>query len=286
MRYLLRVLFTFCAGSLMLPAQDTTGVGRLVGIVGDSGGVSVPGASVCIVDTERCVETDEEGRFVITDLRSGSYVLEFSRDEATLRSESVDVRAGVDTRFEVTLPLATVFAESVTVSAPVFVAPEEVKNSNVLILGEEVWKSAGTLQDVSRYVTALPGVAGGSADFRNDIIVRGGSPLENLFIVDNIEVPNINNFANFASAGGTASIVDPILIEDVTFLTGGYPCPFHQSRVECSADRAARGEARRLWLAAHTWLPRRRHSSRRRHQRRQGLVVGLGPPQFRRHLHG
>ena len=45
-------------------------------------------------------------------------------------------------------------------------------------------------------------------------------------IVDNIEVPNINNFANFASAGGTASIVDPILIEDVTFLTGGYPAPF------------------------------------------------------------
>ena len=226
MRYLLRALLTFCAAALVLLAQDTTGVGRLVGVVADSGAVPVPGASVCIVDTERCVETDEEGRFVITDLRSGSYVLEFSRDETTLRSESVDVRAGVDTRFEVTLPLATVFAESVTVSAPVFVAPEEVKNSNVLILGEEVWKSAGTLQDVSRYVTALPGVAGGSADFRNDIIVRGGSPLENLFIVDNIEVPNINNFANFASAGGTASIVDPILIEDVTFLTGGYPAPF------------------------------------------------------------
>jgi hypothetical protein len=79
---------------------------------------------------------------------------------------------------------------------------------------------------VSRYVGALPGVALGSNDFRNDIIVRGGSPLENLFIVDNVEIPNINTFANFASAGGITSILDANLIQDVTFLTGGYPAPF------------------------------------------------------------
>ena len=61
---------------------------------------------------------------------------------------------------------------------------------------------------MSRYVQSLPGVVIGSNDFRNDIIVRGGSPLENLFVVDNVEVPNINTFANFASAGGTVSILD------------------------------------------------------------------------------
>jgi outer membrane receptor protein involved in Fe transport len=56
--------------------------------------------------------------------------------------------------------------------------------------------------------------------------VRGGSPLENLFVVDNVEIPNINNFANFASAGGTTSLLDPALIQDVTFLTGGYPASY------------------------------------------------------------
>ena len=72
---------------------------------------------------------------------------------------------------------------------------------------------AGALQDVARYVQTLPGVSIGSNDFRNDIIVRGGSPLENLFIVDNIEIPNINAFANFASAGGTVSLLDAELIK-------------------------------------------------------------------------
>ena len=72
----------------------------------------------------------------------------------------------------------------------------------------------------------LPGVVIGTNDFRNDIIVRGGSPLENLFVVDNVEIPNINAFANFASAGGTVSLLDAELLQDVTFLTGGYPAPF------------------------------------------------------------
>ncbi|MGH9202436.1 MAG: TonB-dependent receptor plug domain-containing protein, partial [Vicinamibacterales bacterium] len=48
----------------------------------------------------------------------------------------------------------------------------------------------------------------------------------NLFIIDNVEVPNINTFANFASAGGTVSILDPAMIRDVTFLTGGYPASY------------------------------------------------------------
>jgi TonB dependent receptor len=66
----------------------------------------------------------------------------------------------------------------------------------------------------------------GTSDFRNDLIVRGGSPLENLFIVDNVEVPNINSFANFASAGGTVSLLEASVLRDVTFLTGGYPVSY------------------------------------------------------------
>jgi hypothetical protein len=66
----------------------------------------------------------------------------------------------------------------------------------------------------------------GTDDFRNDLIVRGGSPLENLYIVDNVEIPNINAFANFSSAGGTVSTIDSELLRDVTFLTGGYPAPY------------------------------------------------------------
>ena len=207
--------------------QDTTGVGAITGIVVDAAGAPAEGVRVCALDTAACVTSDAQGAFRIGELRAGSYRLEIlPLDGLPFTSDAVDVRAGLDGAVEITLPRGENFQETVTVTAPAFQAAEEVKNSGFLVAPREILKSAAALQDVSRYVQGLPGVTIGTNDFRNDIIVRGGSPLENLFVVDNVEIPNINAFANFASAGGTVSLLDAELLQDVTFLTGGYPAPY------------------------------------------------------------
>lgn len=196
------------------------------GTVSD-GSRPVAGAKVCAAGTPRCAETDAQGAFRLTDLRSGEFELEVTAPgQPTIKNGKVEVRAGLEGKVEILLPKLDAVNQSVTVNESVFLAPEEIKTSGFLVQRQEISKSAGTLQDVARYVQTLPGVVIGSNDFRNDIIVRGGSPLENLFVVDNIEIPNINAFANFASAGGTVSLLDAELIQDVTFLTGGYPAPY------------------------------------------------------------
>jgi hypothetical protein len=208
-------------------AQDTTGVGAIVGTVMDASGAPAAGVKVCALPSTRCANSDPKGAFRIGELRPGDYQLEVTGpNQPPVRSANVAVRAGLEDKVEVSLPRLDAVQQSITVSESVFLAPEEVKNSGFLVQPNEIFKSAGALQDVSRYVQTLPGVAIGSDDFRNDIIVRGGSPLENLFIIDNIEIPNINAFANFASAGGTVSLLDAAMINDVTFLTGGYPSPY------------------------------------------------------------
>lgn len=208
-------------------AQDTAGVGAIVGTVVESTDVPALAVTVCLVDTIKCVVTDAEGRFRLTEVRAGRYRLQITAPgQPSIESGEVEVRAGLDSRVEVVLPRPAAVEQVVTVTAPAFATPEEVKTSNFLVRPTQILQGAGALQDVSRYVQTLPGVVIGTDDFRNDIIVRGGSPLENLFIVDNIEIPNINAFANFSSAGGTISILDTELIEDVTFLTGGYPAPY------------------------------------------------------------
>ena len=208
-------------------AQDTTGVGAISGAVVSAAGQPAEGVRVCALGTGACATTDARGVFRIGDLRTGRYRLEILPLEGMpFISDEVDVRAGLDGTVEITLPTAEDFRQTVTVTAPEFRAPEAVKNSGFLVAPREILKSAAALQDVSRYVQGLPGVVIGTNDFRNDIIVRGGSPLENLFVVDNVEIPNINAFANFASAGGTVSLLDAELLQDVTFLTGGYPAPF------------------------------------------------------------
>ncbi len=208
-------------------AQDTTGVGAINGVVVNQAGQPVEGVRVCALDTAWCATSDAQGAFRIGELRGGAYRLEILPLEGLpFTSDPVDVRAGLDGTVDITLPRVESFQQTVTVTAPAFQAPEEVKNSGFLVEPREILKSAAALQDVSRYVQGLPGVAIGTNDFRNDIIVRGGSPLENLFVVDNVEIPNINAFANFASAGGTVSLLDAELLQDVTFLTGGYPAPY------------------------------------------------------------
>ena len=202
-------------------------MGGIQGRVVDSQAGATPDVRVCVLGLERCVETSQAGEFAIENLRAGSYQLEIAAPgRPPFASQPVEVRAGLDDRIEIVLPEIDAVEQAITVSESVYVAPSEVKTSGVLVQGSEIFRAAGALQDVSRYVRTLPGVAVGSEDFRNDIIVRGGSPLENLFIVDNVEIPNINTFANFASAGGITSILDANLIQDVTFLTGGYPAPF------------------------------------------------------------
>jgi hypothetical protein len=208
-------------------AQDTAGVGAIAGIVRDTAGSVAEGIRVCALDTPQCVTTDPTGAFRIGDLRAGAYQLEIlPLAGLPFTTDPIEVRAGIEGRVDVTLPPADQLQQVVTVTAPAFTAPDEVKTSGFLVAPREVLKSAAALQDVSRYVQSLPGVALGTNDFRNDIIVRGGSPLENLFIVDNVEIPNINSFATFASAGGTVSMLDAELIRDVTFLTGGFPAPY------------------------------------------------------------
>lgn len=218
------VLLLSAAG--VAAAQDTAGVGGIRGTVLSAKGAGVADVAICVTALGRCNVTNERGEFVLADLRPDTYDVEIVAAGRPNLLASVTVRAGRDAVLEAVLPEPTAIEEKVTVTAPVFVAGEEVKTSGFLASGNEIGQAAGALQDVSRYVQTLPGAVIGTDDFRNDLIVRGGSPLENLYIVDNVEVPNINTFANFASAGGSVGMIDALLLQDVTFLTGGFPAAY------------------------------------------------------------
>jgi hypothetical protein len=220
-------LVLLCSAAAPLLAQNTAGVGSVRGVVVDADGARASDVAVCVTATGQCAVSDDRGLFAISDVRAGTYQLEVvAPGQPPFQSQNVAVRAGLEVAVDVALPDTEGLEQTVVVTASAFATPEGVKSSGFLVSSTEIARSAGALQDVVRYVQSLPGAVIGTDDFRNDIIVRGGSPLENLYIVDNIEIPNINTFANFASAGGTVSMLDAQLVQDVTFLTGGYPAPY------------------------------------------------------------
>jgi hypothetical protein len=89
--------------------------------------------------------------------------------------------------------------------------------------GKEILDAAGAIQDVSRYAQTLPSVNTGYNPFSDQLFVRGGNSLENLYVIDDMVVPGISHYSNFTSAGSIISIVDASLIDHVNFRTGGFP---------------------------------------------------------------
>ena len=85
----------------------------------------------------------------------------------------------------------------------------------------EIRRLPGGLEDVVRAISILPGVAQ-VQNGRNDLIVRGGAPSENLYVVDGIEVPNINHFGTQGATGGPLSFINLDYIANTTFSTGGF----------------------------------------------------------------
>ena len=98
--------------------------------------------------------------------------------------------------------------DEVTVRPVLFQKLAESPVSLQVIGLQEIEKSPGANRDISRIVQAYPGVAFSPAGYRNDLIVRGGSPSENRFYLDGIEIPNINHFSTQGASGGPVGIIN------------------------------------------------------------------------------
>jgi hypothetical protein len=74
----------------------------------------------------------------------------------------------------------------------------------------------------------VAGTTGGGG-FRNDIILRGGGPNENVYYLDDIEIPILNHFTTQGSAGGPAGIINISFIEDIKLSTSAFNAQFDNS---------------------------------------------------------
>ena len=122
--------------------------------------------------------------------------------------------------------VATIVRSTVQVNANEANDPRETQRPTHAT-AEEIQSSAGTYGDFSRYLQLFPGVVFNS-DESDDLLVRGGNPIENLFLFDGIEVPNINHIATGATTGGLVSMIDTGAIDSIDFQDGGYDASYSE----------------------------------------------------------
>jgi hypothetical protein len=206
-----------------LSATENQRSGSITGTVFDAATREpLIGANVVILNTILGAATDRNGRFSIENIPVGTYALRASMIGFSSSVQTDIVVATVrpaDVRFFLTE--TNVEIDGVTVTADFFQKIPGKSLSTHTQTNEEIRRLPGGFEDVVRAISILPGVAQVQAG-RNDLIVRGGAPSENLFIVDGIEAPNINHFGTQGSTGGPQSFINLDFVSGTSFSTGGF----------------------------------------------------------------
>ncbi len=179
--------------------------------------------NVLILGLGRGAVTDAEGHFNIQEVPPGIYRLQASAVgyKTVLTPEYIVSTKDLTIQIETEENLTEL--EGVTVTASPFRRDLESPVGLRIIGLQEIEKSPGVNRDISRIVQSYPGVAFSPAGYRNDLIVRGGSPSENRFYLDGVEIPNINHFSTQGASGGPVGIINADLIREVNFYTGAFP---------------------------------------------------------------
>jgi len=183
----------------------------------------VIGASVLIVGASFGAETDIEGRFIIRNLEPGTYSIKVSYVgyNPSVKSDII-VNSVKPAAIDIELFQAAIEINGVTVTSEVFQKDPSETGSTASFSYEEIRRAPGGFEDVIRALSVLPGI-GQANPGRNDLVVRGGAPSENLSIVDGFVVPNINHFGSQGATGGPLSFVNLDYVREVTFSSGGFP---------------------------------------------------------------
>jgi len=208
-----------------IPAHNV--VGEIKGrILDDETQKPLGGVTVSIKGTEQTARSGPDGRYEFTGIPVGYYILTFERADyyADTRTDII-VRSSRITFLNIQLFKVRKIEEEVNVSSTYFPKTPEKSTSQMQINAEELRRDAASAGDLSRALYFVPGVVKADEE-ANDLIVRGGHPMENGFYIDNIFIPNINHFPQMGASGGNINMLNMDFIGNVQIFTGGFDASY------------------------------------------------------------
>ncbi|MFP8490190.1 TonB-dependent receptor [Gracilimonas sp. Q87] len=206
-------------------AQPT---GKLSGIVTDAKtGEPLIGATVILEGTELGDATDANGRYTIKNIPTKTYNV-----KASFVGFLSQTKFNVVIRSEGTIDINFQLQEDVRELDEVTVTPNPFQKEEVTPLSiqkfsqQEIATYPGGNNDIAKVVQSLPGVSGSVGGFRNDVIIRGGAPNENVYFLDGVPIPNINHFSTQGSAGGPVGLLNVSFFEGVSLTASSFAADY------------------------------------------------------------
>jgi hypothetical protein len=208
-------------------AQNNTQ--RIRGVVSDKlTQMPLAGASVQIVTLQEGTQTDTLGKYVIDGLLPDRYDIRVSyAGYKTVIIPNIMVTSGKQVIVDIAMEESFSTLGNVVVKA-------HNKGGTINKLAsvsartfsmEEVNRYAGGRSDPARLVANFAGVSAPD-DSRNDIVIRGNSPVGVLWRIDGMTVTNPNHFASVGTTGGAVSALNTNLLKSSDFFTSAFPTEY------------------------------------------------------------
>ncbi|MCX6309098.1 MAG: TonB-dependent receptor [Bacteroidia bacterium] len=190
--------------------------------------VTLPGATVQLVSkTTIAASADANGNYVLTDISPDRYELKVTfLGYKVVVIPNVVVTSGKETILDIAMEedlkqLNEVVVKSDKSRSINSLAPISARMFSV----EEVNRYAGGRSDPARLAANFAGVSAPD-DSRNDIVIRGNSPVGVLWRIDGMNVTNPNHFAAVGTTGGAVSALNTNLLKSSDFLTSAFPAEY------------------------------------------------------------
>lgn len=174
--------------------------------------------------------SNPEGEFVINNVPVGKYELVCTYMTYDSRTVTIEVTSGKQSIIQVPMQEAFQEQEAIVVTGR---KKGEVLNELALLSAqqfsvEETNRYPGSRSDPARMASNFAGV-GGADDSRNDIVIRGNSPLGVVWRVEGIDIPNPSHFSIAGSTGGPVSILNNKILGNSDFFMSAFPAEYGNS---------------------------------------------------------
>jgi outer membrane receptor protein involved in Fe transport len=240
-------------GNVLAMIAMAQGTGSISGTVIDKNTQqALAGVTITLNPGGKGTTTDGKGFFRMTGIAPGSYSLSISAvgfQPQTLNNlvitsgnentQGIELEPAVGQLGDIVVKGRKNTARAATLESPLSVQR---------LTTEDIKANPGGNFDISKVIQGLPGVGGGvgGGGFRNDIIIRGGAPSENVFYLDGIEVPIINHFGTQGAGGGPQGILNVSFIEDVKLSSSAFDARYDNTLSSVFQFKQKNGNSKRL----------------------------------------
>ncbi|PKR80195.1 hypothetical protein CW751_11065 [Brumimicrobium salinarum] len=192
------------------------------------------GARVTLIssDSSRILNStsDLDGFYRFENVPIGKYAIVATYSSYLKSSQNIVINSGKESIIQIELQEDVITTEAVDIVGR---KAGDINNDMAMISArqfsvEETNRYAGSRGDPARMASNFAGVQGAD-DSRNDIVVRGNSPIGLLWKVEGIDLPNPNHFAVSGSTGGPVAILNNKILGNSDFFMSAFPADYGNS---------------------------------------------------------